>query len=649
VNARTLLAAVPLGLAVAAAAAGPPAAPPDAVRFAAADRVSGSAAAAPGSPLARGGARPTRPRGDAFVPGQLPVEGPPAARVRGPFRADEVASFPDRMDVVFYAKPRPVRVQVSIRTDGKPMAERWEAHLKKLFAAFDRDGDGYLNRYELEHIFPLDGMRQMFAGGQYYRSGGSTPTLESLDKDGDGRVSFPEFVHYYRDVVTDLVRARHMPGNAGGDDTITRELFARLDQDKDGKLSEAELRAAEKILLALDADEDECVSVQELLANPIATPSARDAVVTAVAKSSRPTPAPAPPAPPEVVVYQTGIPGAVVQQIIKKYDKDGDYELTREEVGFPKELFDKLDTNGDGKLSATELDAWRTCPPDAVVVLELGDTPQACKASATPPDGGDWPEGVTLRQTVSSRLVLRVGAQSMEFAVSAPPPGARRQMMQQGPAASFPQGAKSVTEKDLVGPQNQFLRVVFDDADFDGDGVLTRQEFEKYFELQRSTTEVALSLTYAVRTPNLFQMLDDNMDGKLGVRELRTAWDRMIVLEPPGATAVTKAILQPNVSLRLSNAAYANYDASMSFGPQVATGRTDQVPRRGPLWFQKMDRNGDGDVSRSEFLGSEADFRMLDADGDGLISVEEAEAYEKKARPPKPEEKKTKPEKESEK
>ena len=53
---------------------------------------------------------------------------------------------------------------------------------------------------------------------------------------------------------------------------------------------------------------------------------------------------------------------------------------------------------------------------------------------------------------------------------------------------------------------------------------------------------------------------------------------------------------------------------------------------RGPEWFRKMDRNGDGDVSRREFLGTDAQFREIDTDGDGLISVEEAEAFDKKRR-----------------
>jgi hypothetical protein len=37
-----------------------------------------------------------------------------------------------------------------------------------------------------------------------------------------------------------------------------------------------------------------------------------------------------------------------------------------------------------------------------------------------------------------------------------------------------------------------------------------------------------------------------------------------------------------------------------------------------------MDRNGDGVVSRREFLGPPEVFRELDTDGDGVISAAEA-------------------------
>ena len=67
----------------------------------------------------------------------------------------------------------------------------------------------------------------------------------------------------------------------------------------------------------------------------------------------------------------------------------------------------------------------------------------------------------------------------------------------------------------------------------------------------------------------------------------------------------------------------------VAFVQRTAYGPTTSGSGRGPLWFRKMDRNGDGDVSRREWLGSAEEFRKIDTDGDGLISAEEAEAYDK--------------------
>jgi hypothetical protein len=67
-----------------------------------------------------------------------------------------------------------------------------------------------------------------------------------------------------------------------------------------------------------------------------------------------------------------------------------------------------------------------------------------------------------------------------------------------------------------------------------------------------------------------------------------------------------------------------------NFATAIQAGRRTgkQSAARGPSWFRKMDRNQDGDLSRREWLGTEEEFRRLDADGDGLISAEEAQRGE---------------------
>lgn len=143
-------------------------------------------------------------------------------------------------------------------------------------------------------------------------------------------------------------------------------------------------------------------------------------------------------------------------------------------------------------------------------------------------------------------------------------------------------------------------------ADRNSDGKLDRAELDAWLELQEQVVRghVLVSLIDGGR---LFELLDVNHDGALSPRELRSAWAR---LTAAGCTANGEFDPKklPQVVLASVSRGYAT--------------RTET--RRGPAWFQAMDRNGDGDVSRKEFTGDPETFDRLDTDKDGLLSPTEA-------------------------
>ena len=542
--------------------------------------------------------------------------------------ADADVPVPDAQDIVFFGEKQVVRVRLRLKGPGEPVAKRWRAKMKAFYDFFDRDGDGALNAFEAEFLMSNRTLQAIL------QTGYGTPnpadvgrSLGNFDRDGDGRVSFDEFLAYYAPTAATLVRAKPSASYDFYGPAVTDELFKLLDTNGDGKIAKDELAAAERLIRSRDLDEDECLTVLELVPDLYT----HRAAFGAGGMMARPTPKAASTVADLYVLAPDEASDALVKQIMDRYDANKNLELSKSESPFAPAVFAALDKNGNGVLSVTEVAAWKAGPVDVEIELLLADQQPDCVARVLPrPGGKPWPRQDAVTPAGDGRVRIDLGRQAVAVGCSVPT-GAYTP-----PAVDFAQqfpdlkGKGYLLESDLVGPQFQYYRVLFDLCDRNGDGKFTREEYARWAQLTYGFTGLQLAAVHSADTPGLFALLDANGDGRLSVKELRTAWDRLSPLADGGP--ITKAVLRPQGSVRFGKLNLVQYDTgrfNAGYAPTVGEAT------KGPTWFRKLDRNADGDLSRAEFPGTDEQFAKLDADGDGYISLAEADAADKALRPKK--------------
>jgi Ca2+-binding EF-hand superfamily protein len=302
--------------------------------------------------------------------------------------------------------------------------------------------------------------------------------------------------------------------------------------------------------------------------------------------------------------------------------------------------FARLDMDEDGQLDSEELAHFAQRDPDLEVRVRLGSkTRKDVGVELVPVKGRPIPLAKAVRSSSGGTLLLELGSAQIELGrgdTSSETQIAvrlRQQYLNQFRAADKDNNGyldKSEAE------QNRLYRGVFTMMDRDGDGKLFEKEVVAYLDKMKELQEGALrscaSLAVKDQGRGLFDMVDANSDGRLGVRELRQMVKLVDALDRDGDGQISRGEIPHKYRVDVRRGP-AN---SNQLGQRVVALRGmgasgPQPPERtaGPRWFRKMDRNRDGDVSRREFLGTDEQFRRLDTDGDGLISVEEAERADK--------------------
>lgn len=523
----------------------------------------------------------------------------------------------DEYTILLLEESRPYLVRFHLQASGRSYRKGWDDSVAELFRYLDVNRDGALDEKELSRAPGESQFLRILQGAEDLEPEPAPSFKEVAGEGSPTRITYERLAAYYSRSLAKPISSEWIV-KEGKSGKLSEVLFRLLDADKDGKLSAEELAAAPAVLGKFDSDLDELIAPAELV-----TPVPFERFVRL--SQDRPH---AGRYPPFFVVDRDTPALAAADRLIARYDSDSDGRLQPAEISFEPNMFSRLDTNKDNALDRQELSVWLNEAAELEIVVRLDGTGGPTVATL-PPAGRSRPF-LQARPTRYGSLLLTLPTGQLDILVKGGESlsSKRERGKLEGLFRSLDVNKNNVLDKrEAYRPpfaMVPYLRL----ADTDGDGELTWREWTAFLDLRERVGAQAVLMTWLDRGRRLFDFLDANHDGKLSRRELLEARARLAPFARNGKIGADDVPKQAQVLFQLGRP-----DQSLPSNGREGPNMFTPAPRyAGPLWFRKMDRNRDGDVSPREFLGAPEFFKRIDTDGDGLIDPDEAERADREYR-----------------
>jgi Ca2+-binding EF-hand superfamily protein len=500
----------------------------------------------------------------------------------------------DHRDALVLLETGPVHLRLHVALGGVSLAEARRQYVTNLVQKVDADHDGKLTRAEAQKS-PLLKVKERPGAAQFLETlKGQTNLLprdvmQKIDALGGEVVAYRDFSSTKNDV----------------------EVFKLLDADGSGTLDAAEMQAAADLILSKDTDSDQCVSFDEFFPPPPPPDPAQVA-----AGLADPTP------PPAIVTVANNIldlqnprtPG----KLIKKFDRDRSLTLSAAELGWTTERVAALDADGNSRLDANELAALGQVPPDIELTVDL---------QAKDSGGGLLEVIGTLGKRLDDVSRLDYAKVALSPAVVTfshrnvdPIASAIDDAMQQFNLLDA--DANGYLAREEVAERIRFQRELFDLMDADADDKVFVDEMKEYVRARAEPKASTCTMTLYDTGNGFFMALDGNADGRVSEREKRRAAQSLAQLDRDNKPGIGQTEPARHFHIEFARGSYRLFGASEQLVAQ--TPAFQQRMPTGPIWFQRMDRNNDGDLIFDEFLGPLGVFDELDIDHDELLDPQEA-------------------------